>query len=209
MEEGEQKERHLEKADQKGVRYRCYQLLQNVRFNGEPVVPQLLSEVKPHQLLGTAFEVEQLEGKDLAEFLHDPSISLQTKWKVLLYIIRQFQAIDEAGYVLFDRHGGNIRVLEWETKISVRQMDIEDMYDKNRNKVYSSDGNWDISLIRSLEKKGVDPWFYACKAIANQGIGLAQRTGNERMAGVLKRLIDQPGSSLSDFEKALRAAVEG
>ncbi len=118
----------------KNVRFLGYNFLKNVTFNGEPVVPVILSE---EDVGDKHFKVEKLGGQDLNAFVHEP-ISITEKLKVFDHVAGQLQAIDAAGMVLFDRLGRNIRVLSSGKKgISTRQMDIEYFYDKKADAIYS------------------------------------------------------------------------
>lgn len=207
-------EERLERTGLSNIRYACYNLLKNIRFSGEPVVPRIISERKEDELLGPVFGVEKLEGVDLADFLLDEGIQLKRKLEVLRHVIRQLEQIDEAGYVLFDRHGGNIRVLKWgENEISVRQIDIEDMYDKRADKVYSSDIPSRSSLIETFKKAGINLWVNAVGNISLQGMGAAERSGYSRVSNLLSRHVwdrtESPrGSNLTQLEKGIESAIE-
>ncbi|OGM77755.1 hypothetical protein A2188_02785 [Candidatus Woesebacteria bacterium RIFOXYA1_FULL_43_9] len=177
---------HTERSTPKNVRYINYNLLRAVEFQGEPVVPKILGEEKDE--IGSFFKVEKLNGLDLGDFLHLPDVDIKTKLKVIKHVISQLQAIDESGFVLFDRNGGNVRVLEWKENISTRQIDIEDIYDKSADAVYSLDGQKGYEdMIDALSEKDIDIWAPAVNKIA-QGVG-----------GILK---DFPGVShiLSPYE---------
>lgn len=160
---------HKERSTPKNVRYINYNLLREVEFQGEPVVPKILGEEKDE--FGPFFKVEKLDGLDLGDFLHLPDVNIKTKLKVLKHVISQLQAIDESGFVLFDRNGGNIRVLQWEGNISTRQIDVENIYDKSADAVYSFDGQKSYEdMIDAFLKKDIDIWAPAVNKIA-QGVG--------------------------------------
>jgi hypothetical protein len=140
---------------------------------------------------------------------------LKDKLGVLLHVTQQLRQIDEAGYVLFDRHGGNVRVLKWGgNRISTRQVDIEDMYNRESHQIYSLDGSWDVQLIKTLKSRGVDLWVNAVSSIALQGIGAAERSGNHHVPKLLSKHVwdraggTPKGSNLSQLEKAIGDALE-
>ena len=212
---GIEDDERLERIDFRKIRYICYDLLKDVRFSGEPVVPKITSTEKTVKFKGLVFGVEKLEGMNLSDYLLDGNIPLKDKLEVLLHVTRQLRQIDKAGYVLFDRHGGNIRILRWgESGVSTRQVDIEDMYDKRANRVYSSSGSLDIELIEIFKSKGLDLWVNAVSSISLQGIGVIERSGYGYCVLDLlsKHVWDKTrapkGSNLVDLEKAIGNAID-
>lgn len=151
---------HLEKVD--GIekiwdRYIGYSLLKNVEYNGEPVVPRILEEgSEPDNVY---LKTELLPGIELGEFIAKPDVTLKRKFEVFLHIASQFQAIDKAGFELFDRNHKNVRILDWGDKISVRQVDIPDLYDKTSESFYSSVWKSDYDdYLKRLTEQGLSVW---------------------------------------------------
>lgn len=148
---------HREKQEKVHDRFIGYSLLKNIRYNNEPVVPRILNEGRDED--GEYFETENLPGTDLRDFMLGPKPSIKQKIEVMQEVIKQLMVIDEAGYMLLDRHGQNIRVLKYGNKISIRQMDIQDLYDKEADTVYVSGFRkvYD-EIIDGWKKKKVDLW---------------------------------------------------
>lgn len=201
---------HRERSAPKNVRYINYNLLREVVSNGEPVVPKILGEEKDE--FGPYFKVEKLGGLDLADFLHLPEVDIKTKFKVLKHVISQLQAIDESGFVIFDRNGGNIRVLQWEGNISTRQIDIEDIYDKSADAVYSSGtqkGSED--MINALSKKDIDIWAPAVNKIAQAIGGILKnlpKVGQILLPYEYLETLPSRQKILMEFNKALGLATD-
>lgn len=158
---------HLEKYEEKSVRFINYTLLSKVRFNGEPVVPAILSENSGNP---GYFEVEYLKGLSLSGFLKltEDKADLKTKLQVIRHVAGQYKAIDDAGFVIFDRHPLNVMVLGWaNNKISTRQVDIEDMYDKSADAVYGEfDRQYYERYMEDVLRRGQDPWYLQISHLA-------------------------------------------
>lgn len=200
---------HREVGSPKSVRYLGYSLLGNVSCCGEPVVPRILGEEANE--LGSFFKVEELSGVDLSDFLHLP-IDVNDKLRVIQHIVHQLEAIDQAGFVIFDRHGGNIRVVNWNGKASTRQVDVEDMYDKNKDQVLSSDSAANYrDMINQLKMKGIDLWTPTVNILAGMTI---KAIGSEKGIGAVlqpfKRLSTTPTQQgvLQQFDKTIGQIIQ-
>lgn len=121
----------VEGVGYKNVRFLGYNFLQDVRYNNEPVVPRIISQGK------SVFRVEELKGDDIQYLSIWNYIPTVEKFRVLYHVVGQFKEIDKAGLVLFDREGRNIMANVKCGKMSVRQVDLEEFYDKNANSVYA------------------------------------------------------------------------
>lgn len=119
-----QEERHREPYVPGGPKHKAFELLSEVFFNNLPVVPIILATDE------TGFWTEQLCGIAWYDFYMDKEREFTTKLEVLLSIVKQLQAVDDAGYVIFDRNGDNIWIL---SDGSVRQLDPEDFFIVDRN----------------------------------------------------------------------------
>jgi len=204
----EESQTHREKPDHVYDRFIGYSLLKNIRHNGEPVVPRILREGKDDK--GLFFETEELPGTDLDVFLMDSKPTIEQKMQVMMEVTKQLMTIDRAGYMLLDRHGQNIRVLKHEGKISVRQMDIQDLYDKEAGTVYVS-GYRKVydELIDGWKERGVDLWAQTVNFLLKLEL-LALKNANKTEA---TELLDQHrwsdnhmknGSNLNDHLQALK-----
>lgn len=132
----------IEKRSEYGTRAYAYKVLEKVRYNGEPVVPAIIKQYTDAR--GEITEVEEIEGRELRYFLADQKPSTTEKLEVLDHIVGQLQAIDKAGFVIFDRvpSMGNIMVTRWGKKgISTRQIDIEYIYTKAAGAMYTDKPN--------------------------------------------------------------------
>lgn len=162
-----------EQAYDRNVRYLGYNLLKEIRFNCEPVVPALISEGS--DLFGRYHEVENLQGVTLETFLEDKTITAKEKYRVLLHVVDQLQEIDRAGFVIFDRCPRNIQVLSYGSdNISTRQMDLEDFYDKKADALYSL-ANVSITenILDDQNQMGIDPWYREVRRLGNLSLNLA------------------------------------
>lgn len=147
---------HREKSDSLYSRYIGYKLLEKVRFDDEPVCPRIVKEGKDAG--GDFLEVEELEGMDLSDFIQLNSVDFKTKMRVFMQVAKQWQAIDDAGFVLTDRHGSNIRVTQFLEKISIRQIDIEEIYDKLTQAAYAGSRSSTNMLFDLRKELGRDLW---------------------------------------------------
>ena len=192
-----------------GPRYECYLLLQDVMFEGEPVVPRITSGPRPYGLTGKVFGAQRLGGCDLANFLVKKKVKFADKINTLLLTTRQLQEIDRQGYVIFDRNPWNIRVLDSEGK-SIRQVDIDTMHDKRKNIVYGS-AEMDIESIDWLKQNGEDLWADTVDAIA-QYVETANATSHPSLdSGYLNSILSKhrvmwgsKGTNLSALESELQ-----
>lgn len=199
---------HREKSYPKNIRHICYSLLAGIEFSGEPVVPKILGEDRDE--LGDFFKVEKLQGMDLADFLHTPTIDLKTKLTVLRHTAQQLEVVDGAGFVLFDRNGGNIRVLDWKDRISTRQIDVEDMYDKASDVVYSLEGQKGYEeMIEALNAKGVDLWAPTVCKLAQSAMGILDGTKTKEILSSYTDMLTMPSRRevLVNFDSALTQAI--
>jgi len=165
----------LEMSRGPNVKFLGYNLLRDIQFAGQPVVPRLLGESQD-ELLGPVYEVENLPGRDLDELIKDPSIRYQDKLAVLRHVTGQLEAIDQAGFIPFDRSGANIRVLSFGGEgVSTRQLDIEDFYDQAEDYLYSQENaGMSQEALDLLKKKGVNFWARNITMLAE----LAQKAAN-------------------------------
>lgn len=182
------------------VRYIGYNLLKDVTHNGEPVVPAILGE-KTTKLWGRHFEVEHLPGMDFTDYLSDPDVSIVEKLLVLLHIIEQLQAIDKKGFVIFDRHGNNIRVLSASPDhISTRQMDIEQLYDKDANCVYAQPEREPLEeLLDNLQARGSSVWTPSVQKLASEGKFIGKVHNDQEIRDTFSGVTW--GSSLEDIKR--------
>lgn len=201
---------HRERSTFENIRYINFNLLKEVEFQGEPVVPKILGEENDE--FGPFFKVEKLGGLDLGDFLHLPDVDIKTKLKVIKHVISQLQTIDQSGFVLFDRNGGNIRVLHWEVNISTRQIDVEDIYDKDADAVYSFNTQKGYEgMIDAFSKKDIDIWAPAVNKIA-QGVG-GILENFPKVGEILKpyediRTLPSRQNVLIEFSKAIDLATD-
>lgn len=150
----------------RNARFLGYHMLRTVEFNDEPVVPRILSEgVGPD---GRYFNVEKLKGVDLDDLSNDKNIRLKDKLDVVRFVANQLEAIDKSGNIIFDRDGKNIRVLAFgKGYISVRQVDIEEIFDKGGGGLYAE--KMDGELMKELalfEPLGVNLWCESVSGLA-------------------------------------------
>lgn len=159
---------HREFFENKNIRFLGYNFLKNVMFNGEPVVPVIISE--DNDVNGMHFNVEKLGGESLDYFMCHSKISLKEKLKVMHHVVMQLEAIDKAGIVLFDRIGPNVRVLSWGDRgISTRQVDTEDFYDKSNDALYSDHRDKYMANYVDIHKRlKQDPWSMEVSKLAYQ-----------------------------------------
>lgn len=197
---------HRERAAERNARYINYSLLKNVSFQGEPVVPKIIEEGEDE--FGKYFNVEKLPGLDLGDILKlsENEAGAAVKMKVLKTIIGQFEAIDKAGFVIFDRNGGNIRVLDWKEKVSIRQMDLEDVYDKQADAIYSVSNPSSYEYMLDQDKKiGADLWMYAARSMIIAAKGLAVSTHNIEMENLLIPYVSYKSLRKDPFQKVTNA----
>ncbi len=207
-------ESHRERAYDRNVRYISYSLLKNIRFENEPVVPKILSEGNDE--FGKHFNVEKLQGLDLSDFILLPESEVNTKRKleVLLHVTQQLQEIDKSGFVLFDRNAGNIRVLEWQDKISTRQIDLEEYYDKLADAMYSSgDQKGYDEMVDLLKEKNVDLWAPSVQKLVYHAIAVAKNGKQPEMIKLFEKEEWGPdakrkGSNLIEHEQVLSEALD-
>lgn len=205
---------HRERAYDRNVRYIAYSLLKDVKFSDEPVVPKIISESKDE--FGPHFNVEELPGIDLADFLFLPEeeVGTKDKFSAMLHVAKQLEAIDKAGFVIFDRNSGNIRVLDWKDgKISTRQVDIEDYYDKLADATYSSgDQKGYEEMVDLMNSKGVNLWAYQINKLIASEVGIATRAGKPEIKDVLEKHEwpdgEKKGCNLSEHIKTLEQIME-
>jgi len=204
-----------EESSDINIRYIGYSLLKDVKFSGEQVVPHILSEGQDE--LGKHFNVEKLVGLDLEDFLLLPEneASLKDKFKVMLHITQQFQAIDQAGFILFDRHAWNIRVINWgNDKISTRQIDIDQYYDKVAEASYSLEGQERFeSMNDSLKKIGTNLWAPTVNDLISQELSVVDINKNNEIVNLLRANKWKPeakknGSNLEEHETLLKQIIE-
>jgi len=200
---------HTERSTPKNVRYINYKLLSGVEFSGEPVVPKILREGQDE--LGGFFKVEELQGEDLADLLRDQSLGAKVKMEVVLHVVKQLQSIDQAGFVLFDRNADNIRIISMNKRISTRQMDIEDMYDKDTDAVYSLSQSKYEDMIQRLKKMGIDIWLPSVNRFAQNVCSLLNEPAPAR--AIISsytdiRIMPTKKDVLGDFSDALSKAIE-
>ncbi len=195
---------------EKGIRFINQKMLEPITFNDEPVVPKILRESTDPPY----FYVEKV-GIGLGEVLNDSNLSTKLGLKLLLHITNQLKEIDKDGFVLFDRGGENIRVLQCdENKISVRQTDLEDLYDKNSSALYSS-ANSSVSEenLQTWEDIGVSPWIDTVDSIARAGIGFVNRNSRPDLSKALLTCIsnnpkvDGKNATLEFLESSLEKSL--
>lgn len=121
-----------EQSSNRNTRLLGHRFLQKVLFNGEPVVPKIITESNIDK---SRFDVEKLDGVDLDDLIKS-GIQTRSGLDVIIHVTEQLQVIDKSGILLFDRDGRNIRILSWAGSISTRQIDLEDFYDHRRNVLY-------------------------------------------------------------------------
>jgi hypothetical protein len=194
----------------KNTRYIGYNLLQNVRWAGEPVVPKILREVQDEPM--PYFEVESLPGTDLAQFLGS-EVSMKTKLLVVREVVRQLQEIDRSGFVLFDRKEDNIRVCNGDPdNISVRQTDLEDIYDKKFDAVYSFDNQARYEqMVDDLNSKGIDLWSPTVMKLSYAVLGLKGLPDDVRKkVEPFKKIKTMPAKqdTLQQFEGVINGAIQ-
>jgi hypothetical protein len=203
-----------EEASDKNIRYLGYNLLKNIEFEEEPVVPKILSEGKDAK--GPYFNVENLPGMDVADFLELPEdeASVKDKLRVMLHIVGQFQAIDKAGFVLADRHVWNIRLLGWKDKISTRQIDVDEYYDKDADSTYSLDRQKTLEEFNdSFKKTGTDLWAPTVNSLLSAELGAIDIGRNPEIVKLLRtqkwEADTKPhGSNLIEHEEILKKAIQ-
>lgn len=203
-----------ERSYDRNVKYIAYSLLKDVSFQGEQVVPRIISEDEDE--FGKHFNVEKLGGIDLYDFMFLPEteVSTKQKFKVLLHITKQLQEIDKSGFILFDRHSSNIRVLNWQDKISTRQMDLENYYDKLAEAILSSDNQKaSEEMVSILKEKGIDLWAPTVEELVSQAIGIAKIGGKSELVELFKKQEWKPdtkrkGSNLNEYEQVLLEALK-
>lgn len=155
----------VEDVGYKNVRFLGYNFLQDVIYNGEPVVPKIISQGKE------VFRVEEIKGEDLRDLPTWKNTSAIHKFTVLYHATSQLIEIDKAGIVLFDREGRNIMANLQNDKVSVRQVDLEEFYDKNAGSVYAdSPYRYDAySFTANLfSEEGFNLWAESVQFLANQ-----------------------------------------
>jgi hypothetical protein len=139
-------------------RYIGHKLLEKVMYNGEPVVPLILSEGNDAEK-GPHFFVEKFGGEEFDDYLNDKKIPPVERLRAVSFVLGQLQAIDEAGFVIFDRVGRNILISGKGGNISVRQVDLEDIYDWKNDAVYSDHRRKTYEeYLESQRQFGQSPW---------------------------------------------------
>ncbi len=207
-------ETHRERSYDRNIRHIAYSLLRDVSFQGEPVTPKAISEGEDE--FGKHFKVEKLRGQDLTDFMFLPEseVSTKQKFEVLLHITRQLQEIDKAGFILFDRNSGNIRVLDWKDKISTRQIDIENYYDKSAEAMYSSgDQKSYEEMMETLKEKKVDLWAPTVEQLVSQAIAISKNGNRPDLVELFEKQEWKPtakrkGLNLKEHEKVLLKALK-
>jgi len=201
-----------EPSGEKNMRFLGYHFLKDIKFSGQPVVPKIISEGE--DVDGTFFMVEKLDGMDLDDFLRLPEseVSLKDKFSVMLHITQQYEAVDEAGFVLFDRHAFNIRVLNWKAgEISTRQVDVDQIYDKKTDASYSMDDQDRFeSMNDSLNKLGRNLWQSTIVNLISQELKIVDIGRHREIVELLrkeKEITMNKGTSLDIHEMALRGVV--
>ena len=164
-------ETYTEKFDKYKVRLLAHELLENVTFNGEPVVPRILSKssdiVDTNGNTNNSFEVEELGEINLRHVVSDKEVAPIDKLKIIHHVIGQLQVIDQAGIVLFDRAGRNIVVPKFGSDgISTRQVDLEEFWSKKDNQFYSS-GSFNGEKADFYAKNGFDLWGETVAHLSN------------------------------------------
>lgn len=161
---------HTEKFDKYKVRLLAHELLENITFNGEPVVPRIISKPSDNIEMGAnnnAFKVEDLGEINLRHVISSKDVSPIDKLKIIHHVIGQLQAIDQAGIVLFDRAGRNIAVPRFESGvISTRQVDLEEFWSKKDNRFYSS-GSFNGEKAYFYVENGFDLWGETVAHLSN------------------------------------------
>lgn len=190
-------------------RYIGYNLLQNIRFAGEPVVPIIIREVQDK--LVDYFEVESLPGSDLGIFLKSPG-DIHRKLLVINQVVKQLQEIDRNGFVLFDRKEDNIRVCNGDPNhISVRQTDIEDIYDKETDAIYSFDNRSGYEqMIDDLKKRGINLWSPSVLKLSHAILGLSGLTDEmKKILQPFNKFDTMPvrQNVLQQFKQAINQAI--
>lgn len=169
-----------ESFEEKNIRFLGYNALKSVTYNDEPVVPQIISEGKDNN--GPHFNVEKLGGTDLDDICDDPNVRFADKLDLIQFATNQLKEIDKTGVVLFDRDGRNIRVLAYgHGYISMRQMDLQEYYDKNGGGVYvNREGSGVSKTVAKYEPMGVNMW---CESVANlaDAMSAAFKLHNEKV----------------------------
>lgn len=199
----------IEKSYDKNIRHICYSLLSKVTFEDEPVVPKILSE-KRSDLIGDFFEVENLEGVDFIDYVLDKTKPKELKLKILLHIVKQLKAIDDAGFVIFDRHGRNIRLLsESSDHIATRQIDIEDMYDKKADCVYSlMNASMSDDLIDIFKEKDIPLWVQSVDKLAIIGEAIGETHNSQTIVDIFSLCRWERGERGHDLNELERACLQ-
>ena len=164
---------------------------------------------------GPFFEVEKLPGLDVEDFLILPEseASVKDKLQVMLHVVGQFQAIDKAGFVLFDRHMWNIRLLDWKGKISTRQIDVDEYYDKDADATVSLDRQKSLEEMNDSKKKiGVDLWAGTVQTMLVAELNVVDIGRNPEMVKLLctykyETGAKEHGSNLTEHEEVLKKAI--
>jgi ribosomal protein S18 acetylase RimI-like enzyme len=198
----------VEASGRGNVRFIGYNLLKNVQFDNQPVVPKILRE-KNDELIGPIFEVENLPGVDLDELIQSSSISYLDKLSVLSYVAGQLEAIDQAGFIPFDRSGSNIRVLSYgDNGISTRQIDIEDIYDRAGDCLYSKEGSgMTDEVLDTFRNKDINFWARNVTLLTELSQVAADIADDQLALSEFEKLkwpLGNPnGSTLAEFREAI------
>lgn len=185
---------YREPAPDKNVRYIGYKLLQNVTFDGEPVVPQILSEGTDSR--GNYTAVENVGGQDLADYLMETNVDPKIKFSVMKKVTGQLSTIDANGIVLFDRNTRNIRILNGRELPSVRQIDVEHFYDRQNQAVYSFDGESVYEeRVSRYEKNKSDLWIPDVERLILAEMSIARADKNVNLFNLLKSSLYANSSS--------------
>lgn len=155
----------VEDVGNRNVRFLGYNFLQNVTYNCEPVVPKIISQGK------RVFRVEEIQGSDIRYLSIWNWVTVPDKFKLLYHVVGQLKEIDKAGIVLFDREGRNIMANTEGGKLSVRQIDLEEFYDRNVDAVYSDLNYRQVdytNMVDTFNGRGYNLWAEAVQFLSYQ-----------------------------------------
>ena len=199
----------VEDVGYKNIRFLGYNFLQNVTYNSEPVVPKIMSQGKG------VFRVEEIQGQDIRY----PSIwnwvTVPDKFKLLYHVVGQLKEIDKAGIVLFDREGRNIVANTENGGLSVRQVDLEEFYDKNADAVYADINFRQVEYTDTIDKfknRGFNLWAESVQFLGNQAkvIVIAGHVKkNKNIFDKYNRISTEPESNKKILQKDLLGMLQG
>jgi hypothetical protein len=161
--------RHREWAKD-GNRYQIHSILSNIRYRGEPIVPKILSEPHLDQHGIKVYYAEKMlepgtenAAPTLGEVILDEDLPLNFKLGILIDCLGQFQAMENSGIVLFDRHWSNILVVGAKPV----QVDLETIFFTNTDElIYSGHVGMTLDILQGLKDRGYAPWATEVKEIA-------------------------------------------